>query len=71
MRASLNLDDALLNKAKEITGLPIEATVEEALRRLVESHRQMNALHALEGIGGTAPITIDPRSRDWRPNSER
>jgi Arc/MetJ family transcription regulator len=32
---SLNLDDGLLKEAKEITGLPSTATVEEILRRLV------------------------------------
>ncbi|CAD7026865.1 hypothetical protein REJC140_02428 [Pseudorhizobium endolithicum] len=40
MRASLDIDDRLLSEAERITGLPAEATVKEALQRLVDSHRQ-------------------------------
>lgn len=55
MRALLNIDDELLNEAKEITGMPEEATVQEALRRLVDNHQRMTAIEAMHGIGWDGP----------------
>ncbi|WP_244447948.1 type II toxin-antitoxin system VapB family antitoxin [Neorhizobium vignae] len=52
---SLNLDDELLNEAKEITGLPTTATVEEILRRFVTNERQRRALSELSGLGWDGP----------------
>ncbi|WP_117195471.1 type II toxin-antitoxin system VapB family antitoxin [Rhizobium terrae] len=55
MRMSLNIDDALLNEAKEITGLPDTATVEDVLRRLVASERQRRAFGERAGMGWDRP----------------
>jgi len=55
MRASLSIDDDLLNEAKEIAGLPTTATVEEILRRFVTNERQRQALNELEGMGWDGP----------------
>jgi Arc/MetJ family transcription regulator len=55
MRMSLNLDDELLNEAKEITGLPATATVEEILRHLVTNERRRRAFQELEGMGWDGP----------------
>ena len=55
MRMSLNIDDDLLNEAKEITGLPITATVEEILRYLVTNEQRRRAFKNLEGIGWYGP----------------
>jgi Arc/MetJ family transcription regulator len=41
MRTNIEIDDALLAEAMALTGLPTKrATVEEALRRLVQIRRQ-------------------------------
>ncbi|WP_105432191.1 type II toxin-antitoxin system VapB family antitoxin [Neorhizobium sp. T6_25] len=55
MRMSLNIDDDLLNEAKEITGLPITATVEEILQHLVTNERRRRAFKELEGMGWDGP----------------
>jgi Arc/MetJ family transcription regulator len=52
MRTNIELDDELLAEAMEATGLPTKrATVEEALRQLVQEHRQRRALEDLRGLG--------------------
>ena len=52
MRTNIELDDELLAKAMEATGLPTKrATVEEALRLVVQQHRQRRALQELAGLG--------------------
>ncbi|WP_439497966.1 type II toxin-antitoxin system VapB family antitoxin [Bosea sp. (in: a-proteobacteria)] len=52
MRTNIELDDELLAEAMEATGLPTKrATVEEALRKLVQEHRQRRALEDLRGLG--------------------
>lgn len=52
MRTNIELDDALIAEAMEITGLTTKkATVEEALRRLVRQHRQKQAIADLKGLG--------------------
>lgn len=64
MRTNIDLDDALIAEAMEITGLSTKkATVEKALRDLVRIHRQMRALDALEGTdwGGN----LDEMRTDW------
>ncbi|CDZ66421.1 Hypothetical protein NGAL_HAMBI2605_46970 [Neorhizobium galegae bv. orientalis] len=55
MRMSLNIDDELLNEAKEITGLPATATVEEILRHLVTNERRRRAFQELDGMGWDGP----------------
>lgn len=52
MRTNIELDDDLLAEAMEATGLPTKrATVEEALRKLVQQHRRRRALEDLRGLG--------------------
>ncbi|UXT23795.1 type II toxin-antitoxin system VapB family antitoxin [Agrobacterium tumefaciens] len=64
MRTNIELDDALLAEAMEITGLSTKkATVEKALRDLVRIHRQMRALDALEGMGWEGDL--DEMRTDW------
>ena len=49
---NIELDDELLAEAMEATGLPTKrATVEEALRLVVQQHRQRRALQELAGLG--------------------
>jgi len=64
MRTNIELDDALIAEAMEITGLSTKkATVEKALRDLVRVHRQMRALDALEGTGWEG--NLDEMRTDW------
>ena len=52
MRTNIDIDDELLAKAMEATGASTKkATVEEALRRLVQSHERRKAIAELRGIG--------------------
>lgn len=52
MRTNIELDDDLLAEAMEATGLPTKrATVEEALRKLVQEYRRRRALEDLRGLG--------------------
>lgn len=55
MRMSLNIDDTLLNEAKEVTGLPATATVEEILRHFIRNAHQSRALEELRGMGWDGP----------------
>ncbi|CDZ62549.1 type II toxin-antitoxin system VapB family antitoxin [Neorhizobium galegae] len=55
MRMSLNIDDDLLNEAKQITGLPATATVEEILHHLVTNERRRQAFNELAGMGWDGP----------------
>jgi Arc/MetJ family transcription regulator len=52
MRTNIDIDDALLKEAMEVTALSTKkAVVEEGLRKLVTIHRQRKALAELKGIG--------------------
>jgi Arc/MetJ family transcription regulator len=52
MRTNIELDDELLAEAMAATGLPTKrATVEEALRLVVQQHRQRCALKDLAKLG--------------------
>ena len=52
MRTNIDIDDALLTEAMCATGLSTKkATVEEALRLLVQHNRQKFALKDLMGLG--------------------
>jgi Arc/MetJ family transcription regulator len=52
MRTNIDIDDDLLSEAMAASGLTTKrATVEEALRQLVLSHRRREALRSLAGIG--------------------
>ncbi|HVY14754.1 MAG TPA: type II toxin-antitoxin system VapB family antitoxin [Rhodopila sp.] len=65
MRTTLTLDDELLSKAQEFTGLTeTSAIVREALTALV----QREAARRLARLGGIAPnLTVPPRRRRKKP----
>jgi len=64
MRTNIELDDALIAEAMEITGLPTKkATVEKALRDLVENLGRRNALKELRGIGWSG--SLDDIRNSW------
>jgi Arc/MetJ family transcription regulator len=52
MRTNIEIDDHLIAEAMAATGLSTKkATVEEALRRLVERYRREHALVEMAGLG--------------------
>lgn len=52
MRTNIDIDDELLTKAMEATGATTKkATVEEALRRLIQGNERRKAIAELRGIG--------------------
>jgi Arc/MetJ family transcription regulator len=52
MRTNIEIDDELMSRAMQATGLPTKrATVEEALRLLVRLRGQAKALAELKGLG--------------------
>ena len=52
MRTNIDLDDKLIAQAMKATGLKTKkATVEEALRRLVQTERRREAIKNLAGMG--------------------
>jgi Arc/MetJ family transcription regulator len=52
MRTNIEIDDELLAKAMKAAGTTTKkATVEEALRQLVENHRGRQAIANLAGLG--------------------
>ncbi len=52
MRTNIEIDDHLIAEAMTATGLLTKkATVEEALRRLVERYRREHALVEMAGLG--------------------
>jgi Arc/MetJ family transcription regulator len=71
MRTNIELDDELLAEAMKATGLPTKrATVEEALRKLVQQHRQRQALKELDGLGWDGDLDamrrdIDDPAKTW------
>jgi hypothetical protein len=55
MRATSTVNDDLLIEAKEISGLPETATVEDVLRHFVEGERRLRSLNDVEGTGWDGP----------------
>jgi Arc/MetJ family transcription regulator len=52
MRTNIEIDDALIAEALELSGLPTKkAVVELALRELIEYHSRKKALDELTGMG--------------------
>ena len=52
MRTKIDIDDVLLAEAKRATGQATKkAAIEEALKRVVQQHRQAQALERLRGVG--------------------
>ncbi|MBN7804673.1 type II toxin-antitoxin system VapB family antitoxin [Agrobacterium rosae] len=69
MRTNIKLDDELIAEAMELTDLPSKrATVEKALRDLVEHYRRKNALEALRGIGWEGDL--DEMRSGWEPRED-
>ena len=65
MRTNIDIDDDLLAAAMAATGLPTKkATVEEALRQLVQQQRARKALEESAGIGWEGDL--DEMRRNWR-----
>lgn len=66
MRTNIDLDDELLSEAMIATGLSTKrATVEEALRRLVQTHRQKAAIQNMAGLGWEGDLDSMRQSRDF------
>jgi len=64
MRTNIELDEDLLAEAMTATGLPTKnATVEEALRRLVRGHRQKTAIALTAGLGWVGDLEEMRRDR--------
>ncbi|NTE85861.1 type II toxin-antitoxin system VapB family antitoxin [Agrobacterium rubi] len=52
MRTTIEIDDALIAEAMELSGLPTkEAVVELAVREFIEYHSRRKALDELKGMG--------------------
>jgi len=70
MRTNIELDDALIKEAMEVTGLATKrATVEEALKRLVRQARQRQALEDMKGLGWEGDL--DAMRTDWADDSSQ
>ena len=66
MRTNIDIDDALIAEAMKITGLTSKkATVEEALKRLIKGHEQLQALDKLYGIGWEGDLDEMREGRDF------
>lgn len=64
MRTNIDIDDELIAKAMELTGLPTKkATVEEALRVLVQRQSQKNAIEEMHGTGWEGDL--EEMRLDW------
>jgi Arc/MetJ family transcription regulator len=64
MRTNIDIDDELLDEAMKATGLPTKkATVEEALRSLVDRHRRLAAYKNLAGLGWEGDLSEMRRGR--------
>ena len=69
MRTNIDIDDDLLNEAMAATGLTTKkATVEEALRRLVQRHRRLDALRDLSGLGWEGDLETMREGRGSDPH---
>jgi len=74
MRTNIDIDDTLIEAAMAATHLPTKkATVEEALRRLVRQHAQLQAIGDLAGLGweGDLDAMRQGRDRDSRDRDSR
>ncbi len=70
MRTNIDIDEDLLRKAMEATGKTTKrATVEEALRQIVQSSRQRQAFEALRGIGWEGDL--DAMRTDADPDRQK
>jgi Arc/MetJ family transcription regulator len=66
VRTNIELDDKLLTRAKKILGTSTKkATVEEALRQVVENDRGRKAIANLRGIGWEGNLDEMRRDRNF------
>jgi Arc/MetJ family transcription regulator len=64
MRTNIEIDDALLKEAMKATGQTTKkATVEEALKRVVELARRRKAFDDLRGLGWEGDL--EAMRTDW------
>lgn len=64
MRTNIDIDEALLKEAMEVTGLTTKkAAVEAALRAIVAEGRARRALQELAGIGWDGDL--DKMREEW------
>lgn len=67
MRTNIDIDDALLAEALELTGLTTKkAAVEQALQHLVRHYRRKKAWEELRGMGWDGDL--DEMRRDIDPD---
>lgn len=65
MRTNIDIDDDLLTAAMAAAGLSTKkATVEEALRRLVQRHQRRAALADLAGLGWEGDLAAMREGRE-------
>jgi Arc/MetJ family transcription regulator len=66
MRTNIELDDKLISEAMIATGLSTKrATVEEALRSLVQMHRQKTAIKNMSGLGWEGDLDAMRQAREF------
>jgi Arc/MetJ family transcription regulator len=66
MRTNIEIDDDLIAAAMAATGLPTKkATVEEALRRLVQRHQRKQAIADIAGLGWEGDLDEMRKARDF------
>ncbi|HEY4173898.1 MAG TPA: type II toxin-antitoxin system VapB family antitoxin [Rhodopila sp.] len=69
MRTNIDIDDDLLAEAMAATGLETKkATVEEALRRLIQRHRRQVAFADMAGLGWEGDLAAIREGRERDPH---
>jgi len=70
MRTNIDIDDALMAEAMKVTGMTSKkATVEEALKRLIRGHKNLQALYEVTGTGWEG--NLDEMRRGWGFEEDR
>jgi Arc/MetJ family transcription regulator len=65
MRTNIDIDDDLLDEAMAATGLTTKrATVEAALRQVVDQKRRREAIRSTAGIGWDGDLEANRRDND-------
>lgn len=65
MRTNIDIDDTLMAEAMKVTGLSSKkATVETALRKLVELHSKKEAIARMTGLGWEGDLNALREGRD-------
>ena len=66
MRTNIDLDEALIREAMEVTGLATKkAAVEEGLRRLIAAARRKQAFDDMAGLGWEGDLDEIRRTRSF------